>query len=104
MSIDFSAKIVDFDGNPIRPNPETTDELTLRDACVRALCLPYDDERSLSPEDKFKRGQLASQIYKSDSPLDLKTEDIALIKRLIGKAYTPIIVFHSWPLLDAAEK
>jgi hypothetical protein len=30
-------------------------------------------------------------------------EDVTLLKKLIGKAYGPLIVFRAWPLLDAAE-
>jgi hypothetical protein len=57
----------------------------------------------LSEEAKFLRGALAAKIHNATAPLALKAEDTALLKKLIGKAYSPLIVFRAWPLLDAAE-
>jgi hypothetical protein len=100
--IDFSTPLNDYEGNAISDGTEAKAPFTLGNAAVRALVIPYEDERNLSPEDKFKRGELASRIHNS-SALSLKAEEVTLLKKLIGKAYSPLIVFRAWPLLDAAE-
>lgn len=104
MKIDFSAKVLDFEGGPVKSSTEEkAEDLTLRLACVRALVIPYEDERNLSAEDKFKRGELAAKIYAANEPTELKVEDVATLKKLIGKAFSPLIIYRIWPLLDAAE-
>jgi hypothetical protein len=100
--IDFATVLTGYDGGAISDGSEPQTPFTLGSAAVRALVIPYDDERTLSPEDKFKRGELAARIHAATS-LSLKSEEITLLKKLIGKAYSPLIVFRAWPLLDAAE-
>jgi hypothetical protein len=100
--IDFAAPLNDYDGNAISDGTEAKAPFTLGVAAVRALVVPHEDERNLSPEDKFKRGELASRIHNNPA-LSLKSEEVTLLKKLIGKAYSPLIVFRAWPLLDAAE-
>ena len=100
--IDFTAVLNDLDGAAISDGGETKSAFTLGSAAVRALVIPYEDERNLSPEEKFKRGELAARIHGATS-LSLKAEDVTLLKKLIGKAFGPLIVFRAWPLLDAAE-
>jgi hypothetical protein len=100
--IDFTAALHDLDGVAISDGSDAKVPFTLGGAAVRALVISYEDERNLSPEEKFKRGELATRIHGATS-LSLKSEDITLLKKLIGKAYGPLIVFRAWPLLDAAE-
>ncbi len=100
--IDFTVALSDLDGVAISDGGDAKAPFTLGAAAVRALVISYEDERNLSPEEKFKRGELATRIYGATS-LSLKAEDVTLLKRLIGKAYGPLIVFRAWPLLDAAE-
>jgi hypothetical protein len=107
--IDFTTALNDLDGAAISDGTETKAAFTLGSAAVRALVIPYEDERNLSPEEKFKRGELASRIHSAGvgaaatGRISLKSEEITLLKKLIGKAYSPLIVFRAWPLLDAAE-
>jgi hypothetical protein len=100
--IDFTVALGDLDGVAISDGSDTKVPFTLGSAAVRALVISYEDERNLSPEEKFKRGELATRIHGATS-LSLKAEDVTLLKKLIGKAYGPLIVFRAWPLLDAAE-
>lgn len=100
--VDFSTIITDADGAPIIDC--TTDcggkpPLTLGRVSMRALTAIYNDEPSLSGEDKFRRGELAMRVYKGGS-VALTAEDTALLKRLIAKGYGPLIVLKTWPLLD----
>ncbi|MBV9971363.1 MAG: hypothetical protein JO228_15380 [Xanthobacteraceae bacterium] len=100
--IDFTVALSDLDGVAISDGSDAKASFTLGAAAVRALVISYEDERNLSAEEKFKRGELATRIHGA-TKLSLKAEDVTLLKKLIGKAYGPLIVFRAWPLLDAAE-
>ena len=41
------------------------------------------------------------KIYKKED--DLSVEELALLKKLIGKAYTPLIVGQSWKIIEEGE-
>jgi hypothetical protein len=99
--IDFSTTITDFEGKTVKDNEQ---EVTLRLLSVGALSATYQDEQNLSPTDKFKRGDLATKIYNSTEPVALKSEDVTMLKTVIGKAYGPLIVYKAYQLLDAGEK
>lgn len=103
---DFSKIFLDADGKPIctrelKPEQACPDDgfFTLRLAARNALNGVYQDEQNLSGDEKYKRGEIAQSIV-ATGEVKLKVEDIALIKRLIGKAYPPPIVFQAWRELD----
>lgn len=98
--IDFRQVLKDFDGVPVI---EADNAVTLKAVVVRALISTFEDERHLKAEEKFERGDLASRIHRSEGPLALKVEEIATVKKLVGKAFGAAIVWAAWPLLDAAE-
>jgi len=74
--------------------------LTLRKVCQNALVGTYQDEQSLSGEEKVRRWSLAMKIKKSPDPVDLVSDEVVLVKKLIGKAYGPIICGPAWMLLE----
>lgn len=99
--IDFATPITDYDGVPVKMGDK---EMTLRDVSVMALVQGYDDERGLSGQERFERGRLAGAIHDAKEPMQLKSEEITLLKKVVGKAFTPMVVFRAYPLIDAAEK
>lgn len=106
--VDFSAVLTDIDGAPIPDCPSGTNcaerpPLTLGRLAMNVLTATYPDEKTLSGEDKFKRGELALRVYKGGK-VNLSVEDIAEIKGLVAKAYGPLIVRKAWPLLDPGSK
>jgi len=70
-------------------------------ATTEALLASYEDEKSLSGEEKASRYTLALAIHASVEPLDLKAEDVVLIKKLVAKGYGPLIVGQAWMLLES---
>ena len=56
--------------------------------------------KELKGEEKVERYALAMKIYKSDGLVDLKSEEISLLKKLIGRAYGPLTVGQAWEVLD----
>ena len=109
---DFSAKILDMNNKPVIDDTACPadaagkrpcmSEVTLADVSVRALMAVAQDEATLAGEEKFKRFSLAMRI-KDGGKIDLSAEDTAMLKKLIGKLYAPLVVGRAFPLLDPAE-
>lgn len=108
--VDFTTILLDADNEAITvcvDNPTPLDDrdckarrpLTLGMVSMRALSAP---EQGLAPEESLKRGQLAFNVYTSKAA-QLTVDELAMIKRLIARAYGPIIVARAFPLLDPAS-
>lgn len=101
--IDFTTVLTNLDGSPIIDGREGAEgkpiELTLSRAAVNALLADYADERGLAGEEKLKRAQLADKVYQKKA-VELTAEQTALVKKLIAKAYTPLVVLRAWAALD----
>ncbi len=80
---------------------ETGKPLTLSSIAVEALQAQFDDERQLSGDDKLKRWKLAVKVHGAAEPVELSAEDIALIKRLVGKAYSAAVVGPAFLALES---
>lgn len=94
------AVIKNLEGEPIKSGEK---EFTVANACVNALLAEYDDKPN--GEEKLKRFVFAKKINQ-DETVDLKAEDVSLIKTLIAKAYGPLIVGTVYEVLEKplAEK
>jgi len=72
--------------------------------CIRSLVVDYPEERGITGEDKYKRGTLATKINRAmdtgSGEMDLEAEEVVLLKNLIAKGYTPIIVKQTWDILE----
>lgn len=99
MKIDFSTVVYDRSGAPAASGLNPDEVLTLAEVAGTALLGLYPDERSLDGKDKFIRYSLWKKISDGGS-VDLTVEDIALIKKLVGKAFGPITVGQAWAMLD----
>lgn len=97
---DFDAKITNIDGSPIVDEKGKEIELTVRTVAINALMAPYPDEQNLSAEEKLRRAELAQRISRKETG-DLKSEDIAAIKKLVNKFYaSPLVVKQSFDALE----
>jgi len=100
MKINFSQALKALDGTPIS-RLDGKGEFTLKFVSQEALLLSFQDEQGLGGEEKTRRWVLATMIEANPEKIDLTSEQIALIKKLIGKAYGPLIVGQAWELLEA---
>jgi hypothetical protein len=73
--------------------------VTLGAAIAHALFAQFPDELSLSGEQRWARGELATRIAKATT-MQLAVEDIVIIKRCVGKAYPPLVVAQIYPVID----
>lgn len=80
-------------------NEKIVDVMRLKDPCVEALLAYFADEAGLTGEEKLKRWTLAKTIA-AGGEIDLPVEEIALLKRVIAKAYPPLISGQVWEILE----
>jgi hypothetical protein len=76
--------------------------LTLGRACAHALFASFADEQA-APDQKWARAVLAMRI-RDDKAAHLDADEIAVIKRLVGKAYGGIVLMQIYPMLDPNAK
>lgn len=98
MKRNFSAVLKTIEGAPIAKNGKP---FTLLNVAIEALLAAFDDEVSLSGEQKLARYNLALRIQNSDGVVEMTVEEVAQLKMLIGKAFAPLVVGQSYLLLDA---
>lgn len=111
MKVIVSATLLGFDGEVVKHgrmvNGETVEEpLTLAGACTFALMSQFPDEQTLTGDEKLNRHLLAARIHEAangdgDGAVDLKAEDVALLKRLVAKAWSTRACGPALLLLDA---
>ena len=103
--IDFTVVLKDLNGEDIiernlaPDNTAKSKPLTLGAVAANALLAQFEDEKNLSGEEKVKRYGLAMRVVSSKDAA-LKAEEVAEIKKLVAKAYSPLIVGRAWGLLD----
>jgi DUF1365 family protein len=99
MKVNFDKVLVNIDGVELLAADDKP--ATLRGVVVDALLAVFQDEQHLSGEEKLKRYLLAEKVFKGAS--DVGIEDVTLIKKLIGKAFNPLIVGQTWQILEGNE-
>ena len=101
LAVDFDTQLSGIDGKPMIKEDKTP--ITLNEVTQNALLMSYPDEAGLSGEEKVKRWVLATKIGHQPRDPVLTADEIALVKKLIGKAYNPLVVGQAWSLLDPAS-
>jgi len=110
MKIDVTQQLTELDGTPMVTGKQVCQvcgsvvgdamPMTVRLAATRALTAMFRDEQdSLAGEEKVARFHLALRIVDEDEP-ELKVEEVAQIKGLVGKMYSQVIVGRMWAILD----
>lgn len=95
MKIDFSQKILDFKDEPV---VDAGKDLTLSSACMTALNIVKKEDTSTGDQ-KFKKYELSMRI-KDGGVVDISTEEIVLIKAIVGEIYVPLLVGRIFDLLE----
>lgn len=89
MKINFQQPVMGLDGRPRKDGPET---ILLRDIAVLALDRADADDTKPDGKEKARRGHLAQRVYGAKEPIALDVEEVALIKRLIGRVYQSTVI------------
>ena len=97
MKIDLNNKIKTLEGEPVL---EKDEPVTFAHPCINALLSNHPDE-TVSGEEKLRRYQLAKRISDTLGAVTLTIEEAALIKTLVPKLYTPLVVGQLYELMEA---
>lgn len=98
MKIDFDTKITGLRGETLKDGEQ---DFTLASAACTALLSVFDDERDLDAKTKISRYKLAMKIVEANGAgVDLSVEEVSDVKKLIGKAFAPLIVGRAFEILD----
>jgi hypothetical protein len=110
MAIDFTKPLTNLDGTAVKDAEGKDVNTTLGKVAEQSLLAVYADERdpqtgkeTITPEEKFNRWKLATKIS-GQKDVSLTAEELALIKKLIGKAFPPLVVGQAWTMLDPGVK
>jgi hypothetical protein len=101
MKIDFGLPITDLDGKPVEDDGKP---VTLGAISIAALLNGLDDDSGrperLNAEAKVRQAVLASAIYTASDPINIKVDDVSLLKERIGRLCGPLVVMRAWTILD----
>jgi hypothetical protein len=103
MKIKFDTVLVDIAGDKIVSDGKP---LTLAAVALNSLLSPHADDTSISAQDKVDRFKLALKIGATNNSADdadrreFSIEDVAELKKLIGRTYAPLVVGRAFELLD----
>lgn len=98
LAIDFKAEMTDIAGKVIPAEAGKPEPLILQRVCEDALIASYPDEQTLPPSEKNLRFWLAVKIHNGEQ--NLSADEITLLKKVIGKAYGPLVVGRAYGMLD----
>lgn len=99
----FCKNLLDINGNIIKDTENVI--LTYKNLIVNALVTAFESDKDLSGEDKLKRLNLAENINnKKDEYTTLTAEEVVLIKQLVNKAYSTLVVGRIFNFLENEDK
>lgn len=100
MQLDVTQILYDLDNEAMK-NPKGN-VATLRWICCEALLSPHPKEQDLDQLEKVKRFQLAKRISKDDK-VELSVDELALLKRLVGQGFPPLVVGLVCEMVEKAK-
>lgn len=98
MKVKINTTLKGVDGVKELPNPETKSALTLKDILISSLLTPdeKDDEKK-----KFEKWEIFKKIRDAqDGEAELTIEEMALVKKGVGKFQPPLILGQCFELLE----
>ena len=100
MADKFDAEIKDLKSVPIPMEGGDGRSMTLRDLAERALLEVLPSEQSLPADQKIARWRIFTKVSGGAAFDSLPTEDRAVIKELIGKVFTTLVVGRAYDIID----
>lgn len=107
MKVNVDAKLLDLDGDeiptdgaidPKTEKPRDATPVTLKAACLRALCSPLQEDQGLAAEEAFRRLELARTINKGGE-VELLPADAVLIQNRAAKVWVIEIAGQVYEML-----
>ena len=102
MEVKMNQILKTLEGKPIT-DPNHLKGLSLGDICIIVLQAQFEDEKNLAADKKIERWNLAQRIH-GNVNVDLKAEEITLLKELVGKGWGVTVVGQAYDMLDPVKK
>lgn len=100
MKIKLNQQLKGVDDKPMTYQ-DTGGEITLKTVIQDALLFPKENEDGKS---KYVRYDLFKRIMEVEESIELESEEIASIKKLIGEIKPPLIMGQAWDMLEGKIK
>ena len=101
--IDVTETVKRIDGKDMmQDNMDGTGQepLTLRSVLVNSLLNPANEDEKTKGEAKLVRWELARAVFASPGPISIGNSDIAMLKTLVNKVFTALVVGQVYEMLD----
>lgn len=95
MKVKVNNQLKDVEGKPLQG--EKGKPLTMRDVCINSLLTPVqgDDEKA-----KWEKYEIFKSMRDSKEEVDLKIEQITILKKAVGKVQPPLLMGQIWDMLE----
>lgn len=95
MKLKTNQTLKDVEGKPL--NGEKGKLLTIGDVCINSLLTPVqgDDEKA-----KWEKYEIFKKIKDAKDEVDLKTEELLIIKKAVGKIQPPLLMGQIWDMIE----
>ncbi len=100
MKIDLTQKIMRIDDKTFT-NPETNVDYTLKDVVIEAVLAPKEKEDN---KKKYEKYELYLKLKAVTKFVELTTDEISEIKKLIGEVKSALVMGQAWDLLEGGTK
>jgi len=102
MKIDFNIELKTLKGETLKDSEKNN--ITLKTVTINCLLGESNDDKMLSGEKKLEKYLLAEKIYTSESEIDIKSDEISMIKKIISENYPPLISGQCWLIMEGDRK
>lgn len=101
MKFKAETLIRNYKDEPISRSDEDDTQITLGEILTMA-CVAADPTKWTTGEEKLKIYRVLQKVS-VEGEIDLKAEELALVKELVGQSHSVIVVGPVWDLLDGVE-
>jgi hypothetical protein len=99
MKVKINEKLVGVDGKtPLPSKAEFGPYLTLKEICIRSILSPIETDKDMEKMTKYDLFKKFRDCKTNE--IDLKAEEVVLLKKAIGKFQPPLILGQCYELLD----
>jgi hypothetical protein len=95
MKVQLNQELLDVEGKSISSGKAP--KLFLKDVCINAVLTPFQEDKE---EDKWKKYELYKKLRDVKGEVELKVEEVSMIKKAIGKVNTTLVMGQAWEMLE----
>ena len=96
MKVKINQKLMGSDGAPLEK--EKGQVITFKDIAIHSILSPIqgDDEKK-----KWDKYEIYRKLKDAKDDVELKTEEVAILKLAIGKVQPPLIMGQCWEIIES---